>query len=257
MLTATQFFDIHSASRRNALAFYGSMLFCRAKQRRNRSQKTYATLHAQFAELVHDDEWIAETTDRFIKRHGAPITTQMVKDRLKQLATMMDCPTALRNNFVEDLVSATEIMKSVILEKPWQLWNAPKGMEFVTSDNPFISFIPMGNGRLNSGHGLRKTETIGLFPLTPHTVRGPNLSGPTRRFKRSARVTLSFLPATPGYGPSPCCDEGVIVPARLLRWRQSCPAWLPAKAGVCQQATTRNSPNPPFALRSVAQMPEL
>jgi Protein of unknown function (DUF4238) len=178
VVTASQFFDIHSASRRNALAYYASMLFCRAKQRRNRSQKTYAALHAQFDELVHDDEWIAETTERFIKRHGEPITTQAVKQRLAQLATMMNGTTALRNNFVEDLVSATEIMKNVILQKPWQLWNAPQGIEFVTSDNPFISFVPMANGRLNSGHGLRKTETIGVFPLAPHVCLAMGVKGP-------------------------------------------------------------------------------
>ncbi len=178
VLTATQFFDIQSASRRNALAFYASMLFCRAKQRRNRSQKTYANLHTQFAELVHDDEWIAETTDRYIRRHGEPITKQMVTESLAQLAAMMDGTTALRNNFVEDLVNATDIMENVVLQKPWQLWNAPKGMEFVTSDNPFISFIPLGNGRLNSGHGLRKPETIGVFPLAPHVCLAMGVKGP-------------------------------------------------------------------------------
>ena len=178
VVTATRFFDIQSASRRNALAFYASMLFCRAKQRRNRSQKTYSNLHAQFAELISDDEWIAETTARYIKRHGEPITTQILKERLVQLASMMDGTTALRNNFVEDLVSATEIMKNVVLQKPWQLWNAPKGMEFVTSDNPFISFIPLANGRLNSGHGLRKKETIGVFPLAPHVCLAMGVKGP-------------------------------------------------------------------------------
>ena len=177
-LTASTFFDIQSASRRNALAFYASMLFCRAKQRRNRSQDTYAKLHTQFVELVNDEEWIAETTQRFIERHREPITPQMVKERLAHLATMMDGTTALRNNFVEDLVSSTELMKSVVLKKPWQLWYAPEGMEFVTSDNPFVSFIPLGNGRLNSGHGFRKPETLAAFPVAPHVCLGMGVTGP-------------------------------------------------------------------------------
>ncbi|HUB58959.1 MAG TPA: DUF4238 domain-containing protein [Candidatus Micrarchaeia archaeon] len=177
-VTASQFFDIQSASRRNALAFYASMLFCRAKQRRNRSQDTYAKLHTQFVELSGEDEWIAETTKRYIERHGEPITPQMVKERLLQLAKLMDGTTALRNNFVEDLISAAEILKGVLLKKPWQLWHAPDGTEFVTSDNPLISFIPLGNGRLNSGHGFRKPETIGAFPIGPHVCLAMGASGP-------------------------------------------------------------------------------
>ena len=39
-LTASPYFDIQSATRRNALAFYASMLFCRAKQRR-KSEREY------------------------------------------------------------------------------------------------------------------------------------------------------------------------------------------------------------------------
>lgn len=177
-LTATRFFDIQSASRRNDLAFYASMLFCRARQRRNRSQKTFATLRTQFVELARDDDWIAEITAQYIKRHGEPITVQVVKDMLVRLAAMMDGTTALRNNFVEDLIGATEIMKDVVLKKPWQIWNAPRGIEFVTSDNPFISFIPLGSGRLNSGHGFRKRETIGAFPLAPHVCLAMGAQGP-------------------------------------------------------------------------------
>jgi len=177
-LTASPFFDIRSASRRNALAFYASMLFCRAKQRRSRSQDTCAKLHAQFVELANDEEWIAETTRRFVEQHGEPITPEILKERLIRLANMMDGATAQRNNFIEDLVSSTELMKGVVLKKPWQIWYAPKGTEFITSDNPFVSFIPLGNGRLNSGHGFRKPETIGAFPLSPHACLAMGVRGP-------------------------------------------------------------------------------
>jgi hypothetical protein len=59
-------------------------------------------------------------------------------------------------------------MKNVALQKSWQLWRAPRGVEFVTSDNPLVTFIDLGNGGLNSGHGLRKQDTIGIFPIAPH-----------------------------------------------------------------------------------------
>jgi hypothetical protein len=176
-LTASPFFDL-SASRRNALAFYTANLFCRAKQRRNRSQDTYANLHGQFVELAADDDWIAETTMKYVERHHEPITPVAVKERLLHLAELMNGPTALRNNFVEDLISATDILKGVLLKKPLQLWHAPDGLEFVTSDNPVVSFIRLENGRLNSGHGFRKPETIGAFPICPYVCLAFGASGP-------------------------------------------------------------------------------
>jgi hypothetical protein len=187
-LTATRFFDIRSASRRNALALYASMLFCRARQRRDRCQRTYAKFHAQLAELTDDDEWFADVTRRYIERHGESISVELVRDRLQHLAGTMDGTTALRNNFVEDLVGATEIMKSILLQKPWQLWNAPERLEFVTSDNPLISFVQLSNGELNSGHGFRKPETIGVFPLAPNVCLAIGAGGPD-----SIRIEPQFV----------------------------------------------------------------
>lgn len=189
-LTATRFFDIQSASRRNDLAFYASMLFCRAKQRRNRSEKTYANLRQQFADLIADDEWLTQITAQYVERSGDTIRPQVLKDRIALFAERMNDTKELRNNFVEDLIATTEIMRNVALQKPWQLWRSPEGTEFITSDNPFVTFIDLGNGRLNSGHGLRKQETIGVFPIAPHVCLAMGSHGPESVTIEPARVTL-------------------------------------------------------------------
>jgi len=102
------------------------------------------------------------------------------------MAAMSEGTTALRNNFVEDLIDSVEIIKGFLLQKPWQLWNAPPGTEFVTSDNPLISFLPLNNGELNPGHGFRKPEVVAAFPLAPHVCVG---MGPTS-FRGPESITL-------------------------------------------------------------------
>lgn len=190
VLTASPCFDIQSATRRNALAFYASMLFCRAKQRRNRSEKTYAALRQQFAELNDDDAWLSEVTAQYVQRTGDLVKPQVIKERIALFAEGMNDTTGLRNQFVEDLIASTEIMKKVALQKPWQLLRAPKGSEFVTSDNPFITFRDLGNGRLLSGEGLRKPTTLGVLPIAPHVCLMMGGQGPEEVTTDAASVTL-------------------------------------------------------------------
>lgn len=180
-LTARTFYDLQSASRRNDLAFFAAMLFCRATQRRNRTEKLHADLHSQFAELSRNDAWIAEIAAVFEKKYGQELQPEALMRAMARLESVTEGTTALRNNFVEDLVESIEILKSFLLAKPWQLWNAPPRVEFITSDNPLISFLPVGNGELNPGHGFRKPDVIAAFPLAPHVCLslGPaNLRGP-------------------------------------------------------------------------------
>jgi hypothetical protein len=211
-LTATQFFDIQSASRRNDLAFYASMLFCRAKQRRNRSEKTYANLRQQFVDLLADEEWLDRVTAHYVERTGDTIRPKVLKDRIAIFAERMNDTKELRNSFVEDLIQTTEILKNVALQKPWQLLRAPKGAEFVTSDNPFITFIDLGNGRLNSGHGLRKKETIGVFPIAPQVCLVMGTEGPDEVTTDAASVTLinnTIIELCERYVYSKTLSEGV------------------------------------------------
>jgi len=168
------------------------MLFCRAKQRRGRSEKTYADLHRQFADLIQDDAWLTEVTARYIERTGDSVRPHVLKERIALFASRMEDKKELRNNFVEDLIHTTEIMKNVALQKSWQRWRAPRGVEFVTSDNPLVTFIDLGNGRLNSGHGLRKQDTIGIFPIAPHVCLAMGPQGPESVTIESARVQESW-----------------------------------------------------------------
>ena len=66
----------------------------------------------------------------------------------------------------------------------------PEGTEFVTSDNPFVTFVDYGNGRLNAGWGLRKNATIGVFPIAPHVCLVMGSTGRDGATTNAESVTL-------------------------------------------------------------------
>jgi hypothetical protein len=75
---------------------------------------------------------------------------------------------ATTNSFLSDLLQMTEYIASLLLRKqPWRVLRPPNGEEFVTTDNPLITFVPLGNGLLHPGYGFRKAEAVAVFPLAP------------------------------------------------------------------------------------------
>jgi hypothetical protein len=54
-LAGTEFFDLKSTSRRNTLAFYAALLFCRATKRRNLVHQTWTRFHSDLSEVLNDE----------------------------------------------------------------------------------------------------------------------------------------------------------------------------------------------------------
>jgi hypothetical protein len=54
-LAGTEFFDLKSTSRRNTLAFYAALLFCRATKRRNLVHQTWTKFHSDLSEVLNDE----------------------------------------------------------------------------------------------------------------------------------------------------------------------------------------------------------
>jgi hypothetical protein len=60
------------------------------------------------------------------------------------------------------------MIKNLLLaKKPWRILRPPDNAEFVTSDNPLVTFVSLGNGKLHPGYGFSKKETQAVFPLAP------------------------------------------------------------------------------------------
>jgi hypothetical protein len=178
VLAKSILFDLASLSRRNTLALYVSMLFCRATQRRKYSAKIWMGIQKQFVDLIDDDAYIASVCRHYGKKLKTKVSPKRIRERLRRLSVVMQSPLGIRNKFVTDLITSAEIIKTKLLQKPWQIWRAPEGVEFVTSDNPLVTFIPLGNGELNPGHGLNKKDVIVAFPLAPCACLAMGAIGP-------------------------------------------------------------------------------
>src|SRR5258708_40236939 len=92
--------------------------------------------------------------------------TRMRERLLKHADDMKSTPES-KNAFLRDFLWQADDIKELLLQKPWRLWRAQPEAEFVTSDNPVISFVPVGNGELSPGYGFRFPGVVVAFPLSP------------------------------------------------------------------------------------------
>ena len=75
-----------------------------------------------------------------------------------------------RSTFVKDLQMRFEICKQELLKKSWQVWHSPDDTEFVTSDNPVVTFLrfPTPQDEIwHPGYGLGTKNVVIAFPLAP------------------------------------------------------------------------------------------
>ncbi len=188
-------FDWTSTHYRNKLAFYASLLYSRATQRREFTAMNWARIQKQLAELIDDDKYVRDLTDHYQKKFpNQNVSIVAIRNRMRGLLAETQTKSATKNVFLNDLLFIAEFIQNVLLEKPWQVWKAPSGAEFITSDNPLITFIPVGNGELNPGHGFRKPGVITAFPLAPNACLAMGAQG--SEFRTLTALQLSRVNET-------------------------------------------------------------
>lgn len=167
-----------SLAAKNKLAFYVAMLFCRATQRRNFNETNWANIWKEFSEAVGDDAFLNELIDHYTQQFKITMTVSALRDRLQTLADAMKSAPESKNAFLRDFLWHADQIKKLLLQKPWRLWRAQPESEFVTSDNPVISFVPVGNGELSPGYGFRFPGVVIGFPLCPDACLAMGDVGP-------------------------------------------------------------------------------
>jgi len=136
-------------------------------------------MQKEFAEdVVNNDAYIKAAARHYSDRFGIDVSPIEMKERLARFSDEMNTGRAVNNGFVEDLLLQTEYLAQVLLEKPWQIWRAPEGFEFITSDNPVISFVLVGNGQLSLGYGFRRPDVTVAFPVSPNATLAMGSKGP-------------------------------------------------------------------------------
>jgi hypothetical protein len=94
----------------------------------------------------------------------------------------------LRHQFVTRLQHRVNLFSDILLNKPWQIWRVPDGKQFVTSDNPVMTFLTDDWGRYTVGHSLGKEGVVILLPISPAACIAAGIFGYADRMIAEADV---------------------------------------------------------------------
>jgi hypothetical protein len=164
----SELFDWSSYAHRKKLAFYVAFLYSRATQRRDHSAKVGLHTYEELEKAAADSELMQELANAV---NSAAKTQVFTADSMRKCVLKSVCegrdPKEMNTHFVSNLRSLAEHLAGLLLQKHWQVWRAPEGAEFVTSDNPVMNFIPLAHGPFNPGHGFNRPSVLTAFPLAP------------------------------------------------------------------------------------------
>ena len=150
------------------LAFYAALLFRRATQQRTFSNNNWQKIIDDMRQAAADPEYIRRMAQDLRHKRKLPVSEDMLRNSITTWIEGAVEPTSARNNFISDLLELAEQGAGVLLRKsPWRILRPPEGVEFVTSDNPLVTFVLLGNGVLHPGYGFGREDSDALFPLAP------------------------------------------------------------------------------------------
>ncbi len=150
------------------IAFYAALLYSRATQRHELNQSIHQNVIADLESATDDESLLEEITESLNGRHGTHVTVQIIRRQIKKWLQEAGHPAIAKNAFVSQLLENTDLIADILQRKqPWNVIRPPNGHEFITTDNPLITFVPLPNGKLNTGHGFNKQDAAAVFPLAP------------------------------------------------------------------------------------------
>jgi Protein of unknown function (DUF4238) len=153
---------------REKIASYAALLYSRATQRRTYSAKQWTKILSELREAVTDDLLIKEIADAVARQLDLPASEDAVRNAITKYIQESETPQEAKNSFLSGLIENTNLIAGLLLKKdPWRILRPPPRGEFITTDNPLVSFVPLGNGLLHPGYGFRKEMVDAVFPLAP------------------------------------------------------------------------------------------
>lgn len=166
---------------RRKLAFYAALLHSRATQRRDWTLQSWVEIHQQLEETVEDARYLNALADHFTKRYKKKYSPAQIGKEIKNLVRKSTTVEATKNYFLEQLIEYAGMVAGLLLMKPLRVWKAPQGSQFVTSDNPLVSFMVI-NGHFAPGFGFNHKDTIGALPIAPDACLLFGGDDPSERF---------------------------------------------------------------------------
>jgi Protein of unknown function (DUF4238) len=161
----SELYDLTSLAHRNELASYVGLLFARSTSRRKFSAENWAKLQQPYGQLEFNEEYVQDAAAHYSETTGVTIGPEKIRELIRNQAASFATKKLTGNTFVENLLFHAETLKAELLQRPWQVLKPADDAEFVTSDNPVITFIKLREDLWHPGHGFRKPGVIVAFPL--------------------------------------------------------------------------------------------
>jgi Protein of unknown function (DUF4238) len=152
------------------LASYAGMLFQRSTVRRKFSARNWSKLEGPYTSLASNQEYVRDLAEHYTELTGQICTSEEIADMIRKQSAMFTDAKHTRSTFVKDLWMHIDICKQELLKKSWQVWHAPENTEFVTSDNPVVTFrrfFTESGEFWNPGYGFGTKNVLIAFPLAP------------------------------------------------------------------------------------------
>jgi uncharacterized protein DUF4238 len=145
------------------IAFYAALLHSRATQARDFNARNLTAAFNLMKEAATDESLIQEIADKL----GLD-SPNGIRKGIEQWSKTPPDQVAARNTFVSNLTYNSELKGQMLLKKtPWRVLRPPQGKEFITSDNPLVTFLPLQNGKLHPGYGFNFKGSVSAFALAP------------------------------------------------------------------------------------------
>jgi hypothetical protein len=159
---------VQSESSRIKLASYAALLYARTTQRLDWTKRNWLELYQQLDEIMKEYEFAAALIDHFNRKLGGDKSVDWIRGHMKELIQQKATTVEAKNNFLEELIGNVEMARDALLQRRMRILKAPSGRQFVTSDNPLITFMPLPHGEFLPGEGFGKPTTMMVFPIAPN-----------------------------------------------------------------------------------------
>jgi hypothetical protein len=151
---------------RERMARYCALLHSRARAGQYSFGFTSKRSLDALKDLAEDMGFIEEITEHYETLGGIPLQRSAIKAAVLEAARSLSAPEETKRGFLDQILFNTHVISSALLKKRWQLWTAPDETEFIASDSPLVTVMPI-NGLFAPGYGFDKPGVLVFFPLRP------------------------------------------------------------------------------------------
>jgi hypothetical protein len=173
---------------RYKLASYAALLYSRATQRLDWTKRNWLEIYSQLGDVMKGEKFAAALVDYFNRKLGDDKSVVWIQQHIKELIQQNATTVEAKNHFLKELIANVEMTRDHLLNRRMRILKPPAGSQFVTSDNPLVTFTEVPNGEFLPGEGFGKPTTMMVFPIAPNACVFFGGTDPSERHDVDAKM---------------------------------------------------------------------